>query len=235
MAALAHDDGDLVDPDLEAIKQRLHAWLGLDVLIGERLPVPGEELLDSQRVRGVARADQDQVGAALGDERDPPQDERAHHQLAQLGVSLYERAQVLAVDDHDRAARATRARTRLSRPESMLISPVNPPGAELDDPLLVAVDDADDLDPALDDDEQAGVPIARLEEDLACARGPALADAGHPRELSGGQLREHLFAAVLVRVGHHPCSGGLDLKMGIIQKRERNGRGAGSLAKWGPP
>ena len=33
---------------------------------------------------------------------DPPQDEGAHEDLAELGVPLHERAQMLAIDDDDR-------------------------------------------------------------------------------------------------------------------------------------
>ncbi len=57
VSLLAEHDRDLVDADVEAVEQRLHVGLGLDVLVGERLAVAGQELLEVQRRRRVARAE----------------------------------------------------------------------------------------------------------------------------------------------------------------------------------
>ena len=49
----------------------------------------------------MIRSEQDDVAEAVGDQLDAPQDERAHQDLAQLGVGLHQREQVAAIElDH---------------------------------------------------------------------------------------------------------------------------------------
>ena len=76
----------------------------------------------------MPRADQHDVAEAVGDQLDAAQDERAHQDLAQLGVGLHQRQQVAAIELDHLAGFAARARTSDRRPESMLTSPVNSPG-----------------------------------------------------------------------------------------------------------
>jgi hypothetical protein len=90
VAALADDHRDLVDADVEAIEHHLHAGIGLDVLIAERLPVAAEELPDVLRAPRVARAQEDQLVVLFRHQRHASQDEGAHEDLAELGVALDE-------------------------------------------------------------------------------------------------------------------------------------------------
>ena len=92
--------------------------IGLDVLVGEGLPVAAEELPDVLGAARVARAEQDHVVAVLGHQRHAPQDEGAHQDLAQLRVALHQGAQVVAIDGDDRAvARGARAHQAAPRRE----------------------------------------------------------------------------------------------------------------------
>ena len=77
---------------------------------------------------------QHDVAEAVRDQLDAAQDERPHQDLAQLGVGLHQRQQLLA-----RRARSPRRlarpapRNSARRPEIMLTSPVNWPGRVDDD------------------------------------------------------------------------------------------------------
>ena len=53
---------------------------------------------DSQRLRHVDGADQHDVTDVPRDHLDAPQNEGAHHDLAQIAVRLYQREQVVAID-----------------------------------------------------------------------------------------------------------------------------------------
>ncbi len=192
----------VLDSDLEPIQERLHVGLALHLLVREGLSVSTQELSDTQGVRRVSRADEDQAAAPVGDERHSPQNERAHQDLAQLEVPLHERTQMLAIHDDDRpvadGARANqiaacRQHVDLARELARTVH---------GHPFFTAVERAHDLDGALDDHEEAGVLLAELEEHLARANAASRSDAGDPADLSGRQLGEHLIAALDVHLCH---------------------------------
>ena len=83
--------------------------------------------LHAQRAGAVVRSEQHDVADAVGDELDAAQDERAHQDLAQLGVGLHERQQALAVELDHLAGLNPAMRTSDGRPDSMFVSPVNSP------------------------------------------------------------------------------------------------------------
>jgi hypothetical protein len=91
VTALADEHRHLVDADLEAIEQSLDARVGLDVLVDEGLSVAAEELSDGLGRAGVAGAEEHRVLRQLAHQREAPEDEGAHQNLAQLWVALHER------------------------------------------------------------------------------------------------------------------------------------------------
>src|SRR6266850_5346261 len=188
--------------ELEPVEERLHVRIALHLLIGEGLSVAAQELSDTQRGCRVAGADEDQAAVAVGDERHPPQDEGAHEDLAELEVPLHESAQMLAIDDDDRSVAESPAADEGAAGGQHVDLAREFPGTVDRDLLLAAVERAHDLDGPFDDDEEAGVLLPRLEQHLAGAHAASLADSGDPAELSGGQLGEHLVAAVDVGVDH---------------------------------
>src|SRR5881394_827457 len=65
------------------------------------MPGAREKFLDAQRSRTMCRADEHHIAIATRDQLDTTQHERAHEDLAQLGVGLYQREQHVAVDFDD--------------------------------------------------------------------------------------------------------------------------------------
>ena len=150
----------------------------------------------------MPRADEDQAAVAVGDERHPPQNEGTHEDLAELEVSLHERAQMLTIDDDDRpVAESPPADDGAARGQHVDLAREFA-GAVHHDRLFTTVDRAHDLDGALDDHEEAGVLLPELEQHLARADAATLADRGDPFDLSRGQPGEHLVATAQVRVCH---------------------------------
>ena len=147
-------------------------------------------------------ADEHQAAVAVGNERHPPQNEGAHENLAELEVPLDERAQMLAIDDDDRACvESPTADEGAARGEHVDLAR-ELAGAVHRDPLFVPFDRAHDLDGPLDDHEEPGVLLSELEEHLARADAASLPDSRDPADLSRGQPGEHLVAPVDVRVCH---------------------------------
>ena len=205
MAAAAQDHRDLVDADVEAVQHHLHAGIGLDVLVGERLTVAAEEFLDVLGAARMARPEQHHVVAVLGRQRHPPQDEGAHQDLAQLRVALHQRAQVVAIDGDDRAVGGD-ARAHQAAPRRQHVDLAGElPGAVDDDRLLAIADRPHDLDRARQHHEEARVLLAHLDQHLARADVAAVPDAGDALDLRRRQLGEHLGGAVH-HVGGHACS-----------------------------
>src|SRR5262249_39836605 len=140
--------------------------------------------------------------AAVGDESYPPENEGAHEDLAELEVSLYERTQVLAIHDDDRSIDGgARANEIAACGEHVDLTP-GLAGAEHPHHVFAAGDGAHDLDAALDDEEEAGILLAELEQHVARADVPPLADTGDSADLSRRQLRKHLVAALDVHLCH---------------------------------
>ena len=187
----------------EAIEQRLNTWILVDVDIGVRLGIPGEELADPQRGSRVGRADQYRVSEGAGDQGHPAEDERAHQQLAQLRIGLDDLAKVLGVD-HEQLARFDRARPHQAGPggEHVDLSVELALAENVERHLLVTVG-VGDGQRAGEDDEEAGRRIALLGDDLAGPHPAPPAGWLEPPQLGGGEAREHLLPAteVLVRQG----------------------------------
>ena len=146
--------------------------------------------------------DENQAAVALSDERHPPQNERAHEDLAELEVPLHEGAQMLAVDNDDRPV-AERPAPDEGAARGQHVDLARELAGPVDDhDLVVAIDRPHDLHGALEDDEEAGVLLAELEQHLAGAEAPSLAERGDAGELRRREPGEHLIAAAQIRVTH---------------------------------
>ncbi len=69
-----------------------------------RIAVARQEILQPHQFGIVAAADQNRARAALRDQRHPAQDEGAHEDLANLGGTDHQRAQMRSVERQRRAA-----------------------------------------------------------------------------------------------------------------------------------
>src|SRR6185295_379487 len=86
----AEKNGDLRHVEVELVAEPFHVLVVIDVEVAVRVSVSYQELLQPQRRRRIARSDDGDVALALGKEPDPAQDERAHQDLANVGVRLEE-------------------------------------------------------------------------------------------------------------------------------------------------
>ena len=65
------------------------------------MPVPRQKFLHPKRPGVVSRADDDGIAHLMRNQLEAAQNERAHQNLAQLGVGLYQREQLLVIElDH---------------------------------------------------------------------------------------------------------------------------------------
>ena len=151
--------------------------VAIEIDVGERVAVAREELLDAQRARGVRRADQHDVADAVRDQLDAAEDERAHQDLAQLGVGLHQASSCSRVElDRPRPAR-WRARAPASggrdhvRLAGELARPVH--GHQ----RVAQAGRPDDLDLSGSDDEERDGWVAGLDSTSprAIARSPPCA------------------------------------------------------------
>src|SRR5678816_2517001 len=99
--APADHDGDVFNRDLEMIQQLLHAGVAVEIDVRVGLRVACQELLDTQRVGAMLRAEQHQAAEPLGDQLDAAEYERTHDQLAEVSACLYESRELTAIQlDH---------------------------------------------------------------------------------------------------------------------------------------
>ena len=157
------NDRDVVDLHRECVERLLDLGVAVDVEVAVGLAVARQELLQLQRARRVARPDQQRVGAAIGHEGDPTQQEGPEQHLAELGVGLHELTQPLGrqLEDARRAAGAPLDDDRTTGQQ------VDVP-AELPGPVHGhdVVGAGEDRDPALEHDEERPVAVSLLPENL---------------------------------------------------------------------
>lgn len=111
---MADDDRDLFRRHVEALEQRLHARVALELHAHMGMSVAREKLAELERSGAGARTDERHPDVPGGDERHAAQDERAHHDFRELGVGPHQLAQPLGVNSEHRAA-FTRPDTREAR------------------------------------------------------------------------------------------------------------------------
>src|SRR5262249_22207145 len=121
------DDGYLRGLDVEPLEQLFYVRVPLEVDVGQGLLVAGEELLDAERGRGMARAEEHHVRRVVGDDREPPEDEGPQRMsLSSLSVCTSAMSRERSTSITSPASRA-RLRARRRRPVRTAISPVKDP------------------------------------------------------------------------------------------------------------
>src|SRR5204862_227780 len=82
----------------EAVEEAARVGVRLGVEEAMRVGVPAQELLQAQGVGAVRRTDDDDAAVHVADQADAAQDERAHDDLADVGLARDEAAEVRALD-----------------------------------------------------------------------------------------------------------------------------------------
>src|SRR5215467_11645005 len=131
------------------------------------MSVPCEELAEAERSRAVGRAQQHRVAVPSGDELDATQNERPHHDLADLALELQHAEHLVAIENDDLAVfvRAN-AHERGTSGEQVGLTGELPRVMQMDERVSL-VRDAENLDRAAYDDEAGRMRIARLHQRLA--------------------------------------------------------------------
>ena len=108
LLATADDDGHIAHADVKAVEQRLDVLVAIDIDVRVRMGVAREELLYAESAGGVVGADEHGVAEPVCDQRNSPQDERAHQYVAQLGVALDDLTKPVGIES-EQLARLARA------------------------------------------------------------------------------------------------------------------------------
>ena len=142
--------------------------------------VPGE----------MIRADEHHVAEVAIDERETAKDERAHEDLAELGVRLHDLQQVLAIElDHVAGLRHSRRDEALPPREHVRFASELAGRVHRDDGLHALLR-AEDLNLAAHDDEEARVHHACLDQHITALNGVRHAMRGDARDLRGRERRK---------------------------------------------
>ena len=199
---------------MKVIQELLRLGVLIEVDVMERMAVPRQKLLDPKRARAVHRAVDDDVPEVASDQLRTPEDERAHQDLAQLGVGLHERKQLLARElDHFGRRAHTQARHRSAARDHVRFAR-ELSGVVSDDERLAAVDRRQHLHFPADDDEERYEFLAGLDEHGSARDIPSRSMCRHSRDLRRRQRGEQAF--VLRR---------------LTQRGKRIGRGHGGSSR----
>ena len=99
----ADHDRDISDGDLKSIQHLLNTDITIEIDTRVRMAVACKKFLNAKGFLRVFGSDQHDVADAAGDQPRPPQEKRAHEDLAQIGVCLDELQQLLVIDLDDLA------------------------------------------------------------------------------------------------------------------------------------
>ena len=144
----------------------------------------------------MRRADHDDVAQIARDQFHAAQDERAHQDLAQLGVGLDQGEQLLAIElDHFAGFADAQTRRSTRRPLSMVPSPENCPAWRLTISVSAFPLGRSAWTSPLSDDEERHRPVADFDEHFAARGRTASSVGGNPRHLLRCQRRKHTLGA----------------------------------------
>ena len=154
------------------------------------MSVPRQELSQAQRSGAVRRAEQHGIAVAASDELDATQDERAHHDLADLALELEHAKHLLAIEDDDFSVFA-RADTHERRPpgEQVGFSGELSGANDLNDGFSL-VRHAQDLHRAAHDHKAGRMLIARFHQRLTAPHRAACPVGREPFHLLRSERRE---------------------------------------------
>ena len=203
LVAAADDDGNVLEPDMKSVEQRLHLGVALDLEVGVGVAIAGEKLPQPQRVGRMARPEKHHVGVFIGYQCNPTQDERAHEQLAQLRVGLHDLPQFVGVECGYGAALAdANARQGNTAFQGTHLAAEVAGGQQVDRfPADRGVQE--NLETAGQYDEYVAGARSQLQQNLTRAGLDAPAVRLEPRHLRRCELREHLLAALFQDFVHH--------------------------------
>src|SRR2546425_13096116 len=80
------------------IEQLLNVRVRLQIYVRVRMVITRQELLDTQRVKGMARSYKKDIADALLDQLQPSQDKRSQEGVAKLTICLEQCRQLFAID-----------------------------------------------------------------------------------------------------------------------------------------
>ena len=191
LASVADNDRHLFDSDLKAIEQLLDVRVTFHIDERVGMTIAREELPDSKRSGGMARADEHEVSDAPRNQFHPPQDEGPHEDFAQLAVGLHKSKQLIAVQLNDLAglARAKSHQYAAPRKQVQLSGELTCPADGYD--FLILPGYPDDFYLACLDDKEMGIFLARFGKHLACFNSPRLPMQGDARHLFHRQPGKH--------------------------------------------
>ena len=177
--------------DVEAIEQRLDLRVAIEVEVGVRVAVAGEELPDAQGPRGVVGADQDGVAESRARSARPGGRMKARMRISPSSASVCTSASRCArVSSIASPARDAIDRVSERRPESMLTSPVNCPGPTIAIRPLAAPGRTISISPFRHDEERdhRSAGFAQHLAGFHAAPGPTLGETRDLRVVSLGNI-----------------------------------------------
>ena len=200
--AAAQDDRNVRRRNPERVEQGLDVLLRIEIDVHERMSVPRQELSQAQRSGAVCRAKKHGIAVAASDELGATQDERAHHDLADLALEL-EHAKHLVAIEHDDFSVFVRADTHERRPsgEQVGFSGELSGANDLNDGFAV-VRHAQDLHRAAHDHKAGWMLIARLHQRLTAPHRAACPVGCEPLHLLRSERRKQSLGVSIRCLAH---------------------------------
>jgi hypothetical protein len=167
-----------------------------------RMAVPRQELPDPQRIAAVRRAEQHHIAEPAVDQPEPTEDEGPHDYLAQLGIRLHERHQVLAVHLYDRPGTDNAGTEKGPPPGEQVGFPAELTGTEHSHRGVRIARRSQELHLPCRYHEEGHDLVARFGQHLALPGRAHPPMAREALDLRRCQRREHLVHARRERSGH---------------------------------
>ena len=175
---------------MELIEQPLGVGVAVEVDELVRMAVPRQEFLHAQRAGAMRRAGHDDVAEAAGDERAAPEDEGPHEDLAQLGVGLHEREELLPIElDHLAGVADAQARQRAAPGEHVALAG-ELPRAMRHDARFRPAGGTQHVQLAVHEHEERNDLLADVDQHLAPLDGAPASACGNPGDLRLRQRRK---------------------------------------------
>jgi hypothetical protein len=200
--AAAHHDRNVRRRDPERVEQGLYVLLRIEIDVHERMSVPRQKLSQAQRSGAVGRTEQHGIAVAASDELDAAQNERAHHDLADLALEL-EHAKHLIPIEHDDVSVVARADTHERRPPGEQVGFAGElSGANDLNEGFSVVRHAQDLHRAAHDHKAGWMLIARFHQRLTAPHRAACSVGCDPLHLLVRERWEQSLGMTIRCLGH---------------------------------
>jgi hypothetical protein len=158
-----------------------------------RMAVSRQKFSNPQRIRAMFRPGNHGIAEAVRNQFHSSQDERAHQDVAELGITLDERLDVgmIELDDLAVSARADLHQRAAVREHVQLACEL--PGSQNRDERCSSCWRLHDLDLARSHDKEWGLALPLFHEHVITAYGSNPAQRGHTGNLCRGQDREYMI------------------------------------------